>query len=108
MAIRWFPSIYLGKLWDSILKQSMTTSKHNNLIILRYLPYYQEEIFQTSTQYCICLERGRKTGTKLRPQTQMKLLTLLSHVQDKILDCHTNTNPTKGIPALMLWWDLSS
>jgi hypothetical protein len=26
-----------------------------------------------------------------------------SHVQDKILDCHTNTNPTEGIPVLMLW-----
>jgi hypothetical protein len=63
MVIRWFPSIYLGKFWDSILKQSMTTSKHNNLIILRYLPYYQEEIFQTSTLYC-SIEFVLKVGGK--------------------------------------------
>ena len=80
----------------------MSFKVHNNLITLWYVPYYQEEIFQTYTQRCstefVAKEGGKETQNKASNTNGTLILkkTISSHVQDEILERHTNTIPTDG------------
>jgi len=47
-------------------------------------------------------KEAQNSGSKTNGTSIFKI-TIPSHAQNKVLDCHTNTNPTEGIPALMLW-----